>query len=135
MPEHTQNTCTRILSVFLFCIGLSAIAGGYGLIFLNGLGMPVTSLHGVFSSFIIPGLILAFIVGGTHIAASILLWLKSKYAVEATAVAGFGLLVWIFTELYIIREGHWLHVLYFGFAVVTLIVTMLLLKLRKQTDT
>lgn len=131
MLVASQSMYVRALSVFLFCIGLSAVAGGYGLVFLNGLGMPVANLRGVFNSFFAPGLILAFIVGGTHIAASILLWLKSRFAVETTALAGFGLLIWVFTELYIIRAGHWLQVLYFSFAVATLIATMLVLRFRK----
>lgn len=94
--------------------------------------MPVANLRGVFSSYIGPGLILALVVGGTHIAAGTLLWRQARFAMEATAVAGFGLLIWVFTELYIIRVGHWLQILYFGFAIATLLITMLLLKFQKQ---
>lgn len=124
---------TRIFSALEFLIGISAVAGGIALITLNGLGMPVIWLdHSPFASYFWPGVILSLIVGGTYLLASILLWKKNKFTCEATATAGFGLLTWVFVELYIINEPHWLQIFYFGFGVLTLVVTLFLLKFSKN---
>lgn len=125
-----MRTVHKLLSVFLFFIGLTALYGGYGLLCKDGLGIPVESLHGVFRSFFVPGLILFLVVGGTHILASVLLWRGTQGQYEAVATAGFGLLIWEFTELYIMREPHWLQALYFCFGLATLVVTMVLLRYR-----
>lgn len=111
-------------------VGISAVFGGIGLITTNGLTMPFSFLeHSPFHSFVGPGIILAGIIGGTNILAAAFLLKKKRFALEASAVAGFGLLIWIFVQLYMIRQGHWLHSLYFGCGILILVLTMLLLRL------
>lgn len=44
-----------------------------------------------------------------------------------SAVAGFGMLIWIFTEIVLIREAAWLQVLYFATGTVQLIMVFALL--------
>lgn len=125
----------RSLITLLIVVGLTAIAGGLGLIFHNGLGMDADMLAGSpFSSYYWPGFILVMVVGGTHLLAAGLLWQKSKWSLESVAVAGFGMLIWVFTELYIINQPHWLQVVYFGEAVVVLMTTMVLLKFCTYKD-
>jgi hypothetical protein len=95
--------------------------------------MPISYLQSSpFTSFLWPGVILAVIVGGTHIVAAVLLFLKHRIALESLAIAGFGLNIWIFTEMYIVQKSYWLHALYFGIAILELIVTMLLLKYGRK---
>ena len=118
-----------ILITILILIGLTNIWGGYGLITTNGIGMPVAWLaHSPFPSFIIPGVILIGIVGGTNFLAAYLLWNKHAFAYEAAASAGFGLQIWIFVQMYIIRQSHPLQAIYFALGTIILITTMLLLK-------
>lgn len=119
------------LAIYILLIGLSAIAGSYGLIFMNGLGMQIESLHGYFPSFFVPGLILGFIVGGTHLFASYQLIKNQNFAPEASAIAGFGLIIWVYTEIYIIQQAHWLQAVYFALGIITLFTTMGLYKFRK----
>lgn len=95
--------------------------------FKDGLGMNVAWVA-PFASYFWPGVILFVVVGGTHIVASIMLWRNSRWALEAAAKAGFGLLIWEFVELYIITKPHWLQGLYFGFGIITLVYVMVLLK-------
>ncbi len=99
---------------------------------MNGLGMQISSLHGYFPSFILPGLILGFVVGGTHLIASYLLIKNQKFSPEASAVAGFGMIIWIYTEMYIIQNPHWLQTFYFVVGIITLIATMGLFKYRQN---
>jgi hypothetical protein len=113
-------------------VGITAVRGGYSLIATNGLGMPIEFLQSSpFESFLIPGLILLFIVGGSNLIAALLIWRRSKYALEASAVAGFGLLIWIVVEQYIIAHPHVLQLIYFALGTLILIFTMLLLRLEK----
>lgn len=121
----------RFIALFEFLIGLSAIAGGYGLITTNGLGMPVTLLkNSPFSSYFWPGVILLCIIGGSYTLASLTLLKHTRYMQEMQAVAGFGMLIWIFTELYTIRQPHMLQAIYFGFAILTLIFTLFKVKYK-----
>ncbi len=122
----------KILSFFQFWIGLSAVVGGYGLVAKDGLGMPLTWLEkSPFTSYFWPGMILAVIVGGTHLVASVMLWRKAQYSMESLAVAAFGLQIWIFTEMYIIEQANILQIVYFAFTIISLLIVMYSLKYRR----
>jgi hypothetical protein len=100
-----------VLSVFN---ALSAVAGGIGILTTGGLGMPASLLaHGPFTSFAIPGLILLVVVGGTQTLSAWLLIVKSESALLWTAVAGAGMVIWIFVETGMIAGISWLQILYF----------------------
>jgi hypothetical protein len=66
-----------------------------------------------FGSYLGPGLILALVVGGTHVAAFILTLRRSRLAGFLTAVAGFAILIWIFVQMVFIPFSV-LQVLYFA---------------------
>lgn len=107
---------------------LSALAGGIGILATDGLGMPITFLaSGPFTSFTVPGLILIVVVGGTQAFATALLIARRESALLWTAVAGVGMLIWIFVETMLIQGGSWLQVLYFstGIAQLALVVALL----------
>lgn len=95
------------LTVLTGAVGLTAVAGGLALLIAaltstNGGGVtPDRSYLGgsPFTSYVVPGLVLAVIVGGTHILASILTGRGSQAGPFAAAVAGFGLLIWIFVQM------------------------------------
>ncbi|HMS23088.1 MAG TPA: hypothetical protein PKA38_04995 [Candidatus Levybacteria bacterium] len=123
----------KILSVFVFLVGVSAIVGGYGIIAGNGLGMPRDFLKtSIFNSFFWPGIILFGVVGGTQIIASVMLWVNAGLKRELLAVAGFGLAIWIFVQLYIIESAHILQVIYFTIAMVELVSAMAMLRFSKK---
>jgi hypothetical protein len=62
--------------------------------------IPDSYLEGSpFTSFVVPGLALALIVGGTHIAAFVMTARRTRWAMLASSVAGFGVLVWIFVQM------------------------------------
>lgn len=118
------NSITRIkLIAALLLVAVSAFAGGIGLAFFNGLNMPVENLGGIFSSYFWPGMILFFVVGGTNLLGAIMVIKNNKFSPEWSAIAGFGLLIWIYTEIYIIKEVAWLQVLYFALGIVILILS------------
>ena len=113
-----------VIDVFVF---LSTLLGGYLLIFKNGGGLPIASLaDSPFTSFFWPGLILTLIVGGTHLLAAILLIKKNRYWMEGSSVAGFGILIWIFTEVYMTKGPHFLQIVYFVAGITNLTFTIFL---------
>ena len=131
----TYGVISKILAILLLFTGIISIISGIMMIVTNGMGMPVSWLEGtVFTSYLIPGLILLIVIAGATILAGILLIMRKKGALEAAAASGFGLLVWLFTEMYILTTmgSHFLHAIIFTEALVILIATMILLRLSAK---
>lgn len=80
-----------------------------------------------FSSFAIPGLLLGVAIGGTQAAAAAALLTRNRSGLLLPAVAGFGILVWIFTELAIIQQYSWLQAVYFVHGGMELLLVLALL--------
>lgn len=119
----------KALIALLLFLGITAAIGGIQLIRTNGMGMPADWLSkSPFPNFIIPGLILLFVVGGSGLLAAFLQIKKHKYSIEASVTAGFGILIWIFTELMLIPHASFLQVIYFALGILILILSMLQLK-------
>lgn len=107
---------------------LSSIVSGIAMLATGGLGMPLSFLEtSPFPSFTLPGLILVLVVGGSQALAAGLLMARRESSLLWSAVAGFGMLIWIFTEIVLIREAAWLQVLYFATGTVQLIMVFALL--------
>ena len=107
---------------------LSALAGGIGLIFANGLGMPLSFLeNSPFDSFVIPGLILLLIVGGTQALAVLLQHRRQPWYPAAAGVAGFGMIIWIYVEVALLPGYSFLMTLYFTTGVLQLVFLLLCL--------
>ena len=124
----SNRIVVRLLVVLVLFGALSALAGAVLAIALNGAGVPVEYLtNSPFASFVIPGLILGVVVGGTQLAAAIALVARRRAALMLSAVAGFGMLIWIFVELAIIRQYSWLQAAYFILGGLELILVLALL--------
>jgi hypothetical protein len=128
----TDAPASRRYWVALLVVGwfnlVSAVGGALGLIFANGMGMPLTWLDGTpFGSFLVPGLILLLVVGGTQANAVLLQHLRHPWYLAAAAVAGFGMVIWIFVEVAILPGYSVLHTIYFSTGVLQLIGVLLCL--------
>src|SRR5215207_8477076 len=109
----SSRTYSGILAVLLIFNAVSSLGGAVMAIFFNGAGVPLELLAGSwFQSFLVLGLILGLILGGTHALAAIALLQRRHWALLASAVAGFAMLIWNFTELAIIGYS-WLQSVYF----------------------
>lgn len=123
----SNKTFSGALVALLIFNAVSSFSGAVLAIVFNGAGVPPEHLADTwFPSFLAPGLILGIIVGGTHAAAAVALLTRRHWALLAAAVAGFAMLIWIFTELAIIGYS-WLQSVYFGFGVLELILVLALL--------
>ncbi|MCD4851583.1 hypothetical protein LN996_12240 [Arthrobacter sp. AK01] len=89
--------------------------------------LPVEYLDGSpFSSYLVPGLLLAVIVGGSHTVAFVLLFRRRGLASMAAATAGYSILVWIFVQMALIPFSA-LQAAYFGAGLAEVGLLLLLL--------
>jgi hypothetical protein len=118
----------RALIVLSIFNGLSALGGGVGMMVADGLSMPKSLLaDSPFSTYLIPGAILAVVVGGSQALASVFLIARHESALLMSAVAGFGLVIWILIEIGIIHEFSWLQLVYVVTGLVQLVLVFALL--------
>jgi len=132
VPGTGRAQPARLWRIALLIVGwfnlLSALAGGIGLLFANGLGMPLALLEdSPFDSFVIPGLILLLIVGGTQALAVLLQHRRHPWYPAAAGVAGFGMVIWIYVEVALLPGYAFLMTLYFSTGVLQLVFLLLCL--------
>jgi hypothetical protein len=127
MPTLTRSI--RILLIVLnFFLGLTAIGGGIQLL-IGFYVPPVDLLAGSpFGSYIIPGLALGLIVGGSALFAAVLLIRRNRYAALASAFAGLIIMVFEFVEMMVIGFSGgpqgFMQLLYFGLGVVIVVASL-----------
>lgn len=127
--HNYMNYITNGAAFGMLYVAYQAIHGGYKLIVTNGFGMPTSLLKSSpFTSYFWPAVILIVIIGGTHVVSAITLFKHHRLAAELTAVAGFGLIIWTFTEIYIMKTPHFLQALFFGIGIVTVVFSFLLIR-------
>lgn len=127
----TMKHIRLALIIIESAVCLAAVIGGIGLI-TTSLKVPATLLEGSpFNSYFIPAMILTVIVGGTNALAVYSLITRHKIEVETSATAGFGLVIWIFTQTYLLGGLSWIQPLFFIVGIAILILTMVLLKFEK----
>jgi hypothetical protein len=101
--RRVRSIRVSLAVVAAFC-ALSAVGGAGAMLLTDGLGMPLSILDSSpFTSFVIPALVLLFVVGGTQSLALVQLLRHRAPALLCSAVAGFGLVIWIYVETVIIR--------------------------------
>jgi hypothetical protein len=124
---------SRLLVALALFGALSAFVGAVLAVAANGAGVPLKYLaNSPFPSYAVPGFILGVVVGGTQFAAAVALLRRQPIALLLSAIAGFGMLIWIFVELAIIRQYSWLQSAYFALGALELILVLVLLGLWRN---
>lgn len=131
-----QPTWQRVtLLVILFYEGLGALLGG-GLLIAEPDGrlmdMPVEIMHGFFSDFLIPGLILTGL-GILNSAAFITILNRMRIDWLFSGLGMGGLAIWFIVEIIILQEFHWLHAMWGIPVLIGCLVTILLISSRRST--
>lgn len=111
------------LGVLHIVVAVTAVLGGGALVLGSlspgSMGMLVPDLSYLegspFPDFVAPGVVLAIVVGGTQLAAGILALRSAGGWRVASAIASFGLAIWIFVQMTIIPFSV-LQALYFAAA-------------------
>ncbi len=73
--------------------------------------MPVEIMHGAFTDFLFPGVLL-FLLGVVNLIAFFSVLRKSVWDWLMAALALGGLAIWFWTEIAILLQLHWLHVMW-----------------------
>jgi len=106
----------------------SALVGMVGLTLGGGMGIPLRWLEGtVFSSYVVPGVILGVVVGGTQALALIAQYARYRIAWGLHAAAGLTMTIWIFVEIAIMLVWSPLQGVYFVSGAVQLVLAVLAL--------
>jgi hypothetical protein len=128
VPARGTHRWWVLLLVVQTFNAVSAIGGGIGLVFADGLGMPLSLLSATpFSDFVAPGVILAVIVGGTQLAAAVLQRRRNRWAMVAGGIAAVGMVIWIYVEVAMLPGYSFLHTLYLGSGILQLALIFLVL--------
>jgi len=135
-----QATRVTLLAVEAF-VAVTALAGGIALMLgalipdlSTAITPPAEYLDGSpFTSYLVPGLVLALVLGGVHAIAFVLLLRRRPSALLAAAVAGYAALIWIFVQMMVIPFSF-LQAVYFMAGAVELGLVLLLLGLLPITS-
>jgi len=109
---------------------VTALAGAAGLMSgsMPDLGLPLSLLDGSgFDDYLWPGIILGIVVGGTQLAPLMAYRMRYAAAWGLFAVAGFGMMIWIFIETGIIGGQSPLQILYFTTGLAQCVLVLLIL--------
>ena len=132
-PQQATRSTLLVVEAF---VAVTAFAGGLALMLgalIPDLSMVITPpaeyLEGSpFSSYLVPGLVLALVLGGLNAIAFVLLLQRRPSALFAAATAGYAALIWIFVQMMVIPFSF-LQAVYFMAGAVELGLVMLLLGL------
>lgn len=122
--RHLRPVSLFVLSAVLLLEGAAALMGGLEMLldpFGAPLGMPVSYLAGTpFGSYLIPGLLLTFVLGVYPLLAVLLVWLRPEWPAMAwleratdrhwtwttVVIAGLAMMVWIAVQVGMLGASH-----------------------------
>ena len=139
-----EATAPRLSRLGTLCVqgfvAVTAMAGGAALIIgslspdLAGiLNPPGHYLDGTpFASYLVPGVLLAVVLGGIHAVGFLLGIRRSAWALLAAAAAAFAMLIWIFVQMIFIPFSF-LQAVYFAAGLIETGLVMLSLGILRST--
>ncbi len=104
------------LSIMHLFIGVGAIIGGLAGIVEPGepLGLPAYLLDGsIFSSYLVPGIILFIFIGLGNVFSALTAWNKSAYQGYISSVFSWGLMIFIIVQCLVMKSVVFPHVFFF----------------------
>lgn len=133
-PPPQPRVQRFLLAALCLFVGLTAIGGGIMLVLHpDGSAMNATTellRHSPFSTFLIPGLLLLFVVGLSNAIAGVLVAFNARLGPYVALLAGAALLGWIVVQVIMVRPHHWLQLVYLATAILILIEARNVLDLR-----
>ena len=124
-----------VLTALDAVVGLTALGGGVSL--MTGIdAFPASWLEGTpFSSYVVPGLILATAVGGSAIVAAIAVAAGRRFGALASIVAGVVLMGWISGEVLLLKQPSaptWIECMYFSAGIAIAGLALVLRRLTRR---
>jgi hypothetical protein len=118
----------RLLATLCLFTGLTAILGGTELVLAPDgslVGLPLSLLrYSPFADFLVPGLLLAGVVGLSNTLAGVLVIAGKPSAGGEALVGGVAMATWIGVEIALLRSFHWLHGVYLAIAAAIVVVAL-----------
>lgn len=97
------------LGGLLLLVAINAFAGGYYAV-SGAKDVPVEWLKGSgFHNYFIPGILLFIVVGGSCLAASILVFRRNHLAIAATYISATIIFIWLAAQISIIGYVSWMQ--------------------------
>jgi hypothetical protein len=124
LESRTMSATRRtLLGLHLFHV-LSAVGGGIALV-VGALPVPLSVLrHTPFDSFVVPGIFLATVVGGSAAIGASAMLARSRQASMISAAAGAVMVGWILGETVLVQGFSWLQALYLLTGLVVLLASI-----------
>jgi hypothetical protein len=118
----------RLLATLCLFTGLTSVLGGAELALAPDgslVGLPLSLLrYSPFTDFLVPGLLLAGVVGAINTVAGVLVLARKPPAGGEALVGGVAMATWIGVELALLRSFHWLHGVYLALAAAIVVVAL-----------
>lgn len=115
-----------ILFILICLVGLTATVSGLLMISKpNGeiMGLSISLLEQTpFKNFLIPGIILAFFVGGINLIAVFYNMQRNVNRYNWAIAGGVVITGWIIVQMILIQTVYWLHFLYLGIGVLIILL-------------
>lgn len=125
-PQPLPSRYRLRLALLLLATGVLAVGGGLALLARpdgSWLGMSPEVLEPTpFTTFRIPGLVLALVVGGSQLVAGVAVARRHARGLRLATVAGVLLAGWIAIQAMMLSRVIWLQVLFFVVALVELML-------------
>jgi len=101
MRDTMTGRLRAVLALADAAVAVTAIGGGFALVAgLEASRFPAAWLEGTpFDSYVVPGLLLTVVVGGSAAVGAVLALVGSRYAGSASLIAGLILVSWIVGEI------------------------------------
>jgi hypothetical protein len=126
-----MKTIRFIIGFLLAFMALNAFAGGYYAI-AGAKNVPLEWLEGSpFKNYLLPGLFLFIVIGGSCTAGSIAIFRNNKYALRLSLFCSLLLISWIIIQVAIIGYVSWMQPAVF---ITGSVVLILVLWIRRATD-
>ena len=75
-----------------------------------------------FKNYLVPGLVLTFVVGGVNMLAVVANLSRSPQRYNLSLVGGIIICTWIIVQMIMIHAIHWLHFLYLGAGLLIILI-------------
>lgn len=128
---------TTALIAICFFIAFSAIPAGLAFVLkpdgsLLQMDARIYKIP-LFKDFLLPGFVLAFVIGGGQLLTALLLMRRSQKRLWVVLISGVILIIWIVVQMLLIGFNSWLQPFIFALGLTETLIALLLLKQQNQT--